>query len=394
MSVLALDALGKFLALCARSLWPPRASAARRTLGRVMLMLVFLPLFGILQLLHWIGFALDEVFYRGYRRVEVRAPVFVTGVPRSGTTMLHRTLSDDAQYTTMTTWECLFAPSVTERKIVRGAAALDALLGAPLARAIGWLERKAFAGLADVHGMSLGDAEEDYFVFMPLLRCFILIVPFPYAGWIWDMGQFDARVPARSRERIMRYYANCVRRHLYVHGTDKRYLSKNASFPPLLGSLVATFPDARFVYCVRDPLEVVPSQLSSLREGMALFGNDPYDAGFRDRLIAQLVHYYEQLIDAPVPQAQFQRVAMNQLKADVSATVRSVYANLSLPLSPEFDAALTQHARTARAYQSRHRYALDEYGLDATRLRQQFRRAYEELDFLRAPDATPTRQVS
>lgn len=376
---LALDALGKYLRLCWYSVWPPRDSAAQRSWGRFALMLLFLPAFGLVQLTHWIGFALDEVLFRGYRRVAIRAPVFVTGVPRSGTTMLHRTLADDEQYTTMATWECLFAPSVTQRKLVRAIAAVDARLGAPLGKLIGWIERRAFAGLADVHGTSLTDAEEDYFVFMPILRCFILVVPFPYAPWVWNMGRFDERVASAERARIMRYYAGCIRRHLYVHGAHRRYLCKNASFAPLLGSLAATFPDARFVFCVRDPLEVVPSQLSSLREGMALFGNDPYDEAFRDRMIGLLLHYYEQLLLAPPPQARFQIVVMDQLRTDVYATVSNLYEQLQLPLSAEFDTLLAAHARAARAYQSAHQYSLDEYGLDAARLRQQFARVRAEL---------------
>ncbi|MEX2497749.1 MAG: sulfotransferase, partial [Wenzhouxiangellaceae bacterium] len=37
-----------------------------------LLVVVLWPLFCGLQLLHWIGFALDEVFFRGWRRIEVR----------------------------------------------------------------------------------------------------------------------------------------------------------------------------------------------------------------------------------------------------------------------------------------------------------------------------------
>jgi hypothetical protein len=40
----------------------------------------------------------DEVLYRGYRKVEVEAPVFIAGQPRSGTTFLHRTMSADENF--------------------------------------------------------------------------------------------------------------------------------------------------------------------------------------------------------------------------------------------------------------------------------------------------------
>lgn len=380
MSALALESAVRYLSLWLPSLWPPRSSSARRTLRRALVMLVFLPAFGLLQLTHWLGFAVDAILFRGYRKVVVREPLFVTGVPRSGTTMLHRTLCDDEQYTTMTTWECLFAPSVAERKLWRGLAAADRLVGAPLARLLAWLEKRALSGLDEVHGVRLAEAEEDYFVLMPLLRCFILIVPFPYAPWVWEMGRFDSAVAPEQRRRIMRFYHDCIRRHLYVHGTDKRYLCKNASFPPLLASLHNEFPDARFVYCLRDPREVVPSQLSSLRDGMEFFGNDPYDERFRDRLLGQLAHYYDRLINSPVPDGQYVRMPMDRLKNDIHEAVRDIYRRLSLPLSEQFDAVLRLRADAARAYRSGHRYSLAEFGLDDSRLRREFAHAFAALE--------------
>ncbi|WP_166805004.1 sulfotransferase [Nitrosococcus wardiae] len=82
---------------------------------RALVMVAFLPVFGLVQGLHWLGFLFDEIFFRGYRKVSVFQPLLVLGPPRSGTTLLHRVLAQDSQFTTFATWECLFAPSVTQR---------------------------------------------------------------------------------------------------------------------------------------------------------------------------------------------------------------------------------------------------------------------------------------
>lgn len=381
MFSLFIHSVAHYFKLVALSLWPPRNSSARRSFGRVLMMLLFLPLFGLLQLTHWIGFLLDELFFRGYRKIEIREPVFVTGVPRSGTTLVHRTLAVDQQFTTLSTWECLFAPSISQRRFIRLVASIDGRVGKPLGRLLKWLERKAFGALDDVHDMSLADAEEDYLVFLPVMSCFILVVPFPYSNWLWDIGQFDRRVDPAWRKRLLTYYRRCVQKHLYASPPGKRFLSKNASFSPLLGSLFSEFPDARFVFCLRDPLEVVPSQLSSLRGGMALFGNDPYDAGFRDRIIDQLAYYYRNLIGTAIPEDQRVSLNMSQFKTDLASGVEAIYAGLGLALPGDYRARLGSLADDARQYASAHRYRLDEFGLEAEAMTARFANTIADLGF-------------
>ena len=159
----------RLLRLTLGTLRPGPAEPTGAFLRRLLVIALFLPPFALIQVVHWIGLLLDEVLFRGYRRVEIREPLFVLGVPRSGTTHLHRVLAQDPQYTTFSTWECLFAPSVAERRLWLGLGWIDARLGRPLGRLFGWLERRAFAGLVEVHSMGLADPEEDYFALMPVL---------------------------------------------------------------------------------------------------------------------------------------------------------------------------------------------------------------------------------
>ena len=84
------------------------AAGWQATPRRLMLLLPAWCLFGVLNTLHWIGFVLDEVFFRGYRDVTVQRPIHVVGVPRSGTTHLHRILAHDRAFTSFTLIECVF----------------------------------------------------------------------------------------------------------------------------------------------------------------------------------------------------------------------------------------------------------------------------------------------
>lgn len=377
------DATRRLFALLRGTFLPRRNDFERLTPRRLAVMALFLPLLVLAQLVHWLGFLLDEVFFRGYRRVSIREPLFVLGVPRSGTTHLHRVLARDQQYTTFRTWECLFALSVTERKLWLGVAAADRAVGRPLGRLLGWVERRAFGALEGIHSMRLDDPEEDYFSLMPVLACFILVLPFPFAGHLWRMGHFDRDMTGPERTRLLDFYESCLKRHLYVHGTDKRLLSKNAAFAPLAGALAGRFPDARFIACLREPLETVPSQISSIAPGLAAFDADPGDGSLRERFVDLLAFYYENLDRAltPIPDGRRVWIAMPDLVADLEGTVLRAYRTLGLPAGEGFRTELAAAHRKARSYRTGHSYSLDGFRLTEEAIRTRFAHAYGRFDF-------------
>jgi hypothetical protein len=347
---------------------------ARFLWRRRLMMLGFLPFLALVLAIHWLGFLLDEIFFRGYRRVPIREPLFVLGVPRSGTTNLHRILAQDEHFTTFSTWESLLALSVSARLFWRGLARLDRRLGGHLARLLGWLEKQAFAAMDDVHPMTLSAPEEDYFALLPVLSCFVLAIPFPFEPHLWNIGQFDQRLPRTEQDALLAFYRRCLQKHLYVHGTHKRLLSKNAAFAPLAGGLRRTFPDARFLICLREPERTLPSQLSSIGAGLAFFGTPPHSPWIRERFIEQLRFYYLNLASqfADSPPAHCAWLGLQHLRDDLGGSLRRVYRQLDLPLSDRFLAILAAAAESNRSYRSGHSYGLSDFGLDQARLAREF----------------------
>ncbi|MGE5154787.1 MAG: sulfotransferase [Bdellovibrio bacteriovorus] len=354
---------GRLVRLALGALRPGPSARPAAALRRILVIAGLLPFFALLQLVHWVGFLLDELLFPGYRRVAVREPLFVLGVPRSGTTHLHRVLAQDPQYTTFSTWECLFAPSVTERRLWLGLGWVDARLGRPLGRLLDLLEQRVFGGMEQVHSMRLRDPEEDYFALMPVLACFILILPFPADPYLWRMGRFDRDMPADERARLMAFYRGCLQRHLFVHGPDKRLLSKNAAFAPLAGSLRDHFPDARFLICLREPGATLPSQLSSLEAGVRLFGVLDAVPDFHERLARQLGFYYENLELAlgELPGGRCAWVTLDNLKSDLKEALTRVYGQLGLALAEPFREGLAREAERSRSYRSAHQYSPEQY---------------------------------
>ncbi len=368
----------RFVVLAGSSLTRSPDGQARLGWRRVLVMLGFLPVFALGQGLHWLGFLLDDLFFRGWRRVSIEAPIFVLGVPRSGTTRLHQVLAQDQQFTTFRTWECLFAPSVTQRLFFLGLGRLDRAIGGPFTGLLRKIERQVFAGLDDVHPMGLTTPEEDYFALMPVLSCFILALPFPNFEHIWRVGRFDADLNPTERERLLDFYESCLKRHLYVHGAERRLLSKNAAFAPLAQSLAQRFADARFIVSLRDPLETVPSQLSSIGSGLAFFGVPADSEPVRQRLTAQLAFYYENLdrLREQIPASRHAALGMNDLRGGLGSTLRAVYERFGLPLSPDFEQVLEREDSRARRYKSSHHYSLEQFGLTSATVLARFAAAY------------------
>lgn len=329
---------------------------------------------GILMLAHLLGFLLDEALFHGYRKISVSRPVFIVGIPRSGTTFLQRVLSEDGQFTTLTLWECLLAPSISERYFWSAIGKLAGKVARPLS---GWT-KGLFARMDNIHRIRLDEPEEDFLLLSLIQACFLAVIPCPNIESYWHLARFDDEVDEKRRKAVMRFYYYCLQRHLYFHGADKRLLSKNPSFTPLIDSLRASFPDARFVVCAREPAQAVPSQLSSLVPAFELFGGGIRPA-VSQRLISVLHHYYQRVRmisggdDVSI-------IPMTALKTQLAQTVRELYTTLEQPLPETFIDRLEHLDTSARAHRSEHHYRAEDFGLTEESIRARFADVWPDAD--------------
>ena len=88
------------------------------SLKRLVVLAIIYFAFPILLVWNHIGFICDDVLYHDWRSIAVKKPMFIVGNARSGTTWLHRLIvsSMKKKFTTLKTWEIVFAPSVTWKR--------------------------------------------------------------------------------------------------------------------------------------------------------------------------------------------------------------------------------------------------------------------------------------
>lgn len=349
-------ALGQWLLICLWTLKYLPYGGWRHLPKRALMYLLAVPALTLLQGLHWVGFLCDELFFRRYRQVAVRRPVFISGVPRSGTTHLHRVLSHHEELTSMRTWECLFAPSITERYLGR---ALGWVFS-PVTLVFGKVRLPFVKQMNAIHRLGLQQPEEDFLSLLPVNGCFLMVVLFPEEASLWRLVRFDSAMPMRRKQTLMRFYRRMIQKHLYFHGVrqgvERRYLCKNPSFASWLTSLRQQFPDADFALCTRPAQKTLPSQLSSLLPGWQLFHGPRFTSAFEQRIVAMLAGYYRHidLFCSENPLARL--VSMQQLTTDLNGTVRQLLDDLGLPMTARYRQALDAEIKQAQQYRSGHRY--------------------------------------
>lgn len=319
----------------------PRAPLSPR---RALILLVALVPMLLVQLVHVVCLLIDEVLFPGYRRVPPDRAIIITGIPRSGTTALHRALaSDTARYTTPTTWEVLLAPSILQRRLVRAGARLDRALGGHARRGLTALTRRLAGDLAAVHEVALDSPEEDYLALLPAGGCFLLLLAFPGARGLQALGAFDGDMPAARRQRLLAFYRRLLQRHLYADGGQRILLSKNAAFGSWLRGLHATLPGARFIVCIREPVTALSSQISSVR-GARMLGTHvdgtAFQTLFLDLQAGTLAHLHATLAEWPHERAAI--VDMAELRAAPEHTVTAALEQLGEPCGDTLATGLAQ----------------------------------------------------
>ncbi|MCA9511888.1 MAG: sulfotransferase [Myxococcota bacterium] len=371
-----------------------RDARTPRRVGRVLFLALLCPsivLFGS------IGMLLDWVFFPGLRSTKVEKPVFVTGHARSGTSLMVKLLSRDRRMDWVMTYEMIL-PSIVQKRLVRWIAAVDAeYLGGALARRVTAFEDRLFEKGRQMHPMGLTIPEEDAFLLAATFLHAQIGLFFPYQREIDELFYFDQRTP-RQKRRAMRFYADCIRRHLYTNGGTHHgltFVSKNPTMVGALLSLRETFPDARFVVMMRNPYETIPSLLKMMVRNWRILGYQRDEVDEALQLLAkQCLYYYQYPFEAldDLPPERCAWVRYEELVDAPAKTIEALYAQLGIPMTPDYAAELEREESRSRKHRREHVYSLDEFGLTRAEIRDALPEAFERFGWdppaPRAPETT------
>ena len=331
-----------FLKDSLHSLFPSRDPHLRLTGHRARVLVMYFLCMAWMGGSGRIGLFVDRILFPRALKTPVKAPVFIVGNFRSGSTLLHRLLASDPQFTAMKTWEIYFAPSVTMRKAWHGLWIVDGWFGSPIKNRI----RKAEAStLGDVkmHRVLLGEPEEDEALLLYLWESLFNWFFMPYDAWNNPYWRFDSAIPAWRRRTAMRFYRSCLQRHLYSHGVGRppvpnaTYISKNPSFSAKLRSLLDEFPDARIIYLARHPADTLVSTIGWFSFAWGYFASLSEQYPFRSTIMELTRRWYLDPIRVleRLPASQYRIVRYEDLVAAPSKTVTGLMEHFGFKTARE-----------------------------------------------------------
>lgn len=257
-------------------------SAFRVSFRRILIFVTVTATVTLLLIWNHVGFILDDIFFRSWRYQSVGRPLFLIGNARSGTTWLHRLITHDSDnFTTLKTWEILFAVSITWRWLFHTLFWLDStLLCGAWFGVISIFDSYLF-GSVKVHPIGLLEAEEDEWLMVYICMSQLILFFYPMGGAVLDpvinfdfspSGDGSDLLESKVRQQILLFYKQCVQRHMYYYAvlhagnTQKRkpliFVSKNPAFTLRIPSIYNAFPEARIVCLLRDPTQSIPSMIS------------------------------------------------------------------------------------------------------------------------------------
>ncbi len=325
----------------------------------------FTGLYWVMWLLVAFGRLLDYVLYPGFRKQVVREPVFIIAPPRSGTTLTQKLMAlDDERLVHAKLYQTIF-PAVCYQRLFDGITWLDQRIGRPMAKVVGWAEKKFFGGWDDMHKLRLDQPEEDdgFFVYSFVTEAIYLL--FPHVDELWEAGFPDALGPD-DRRKLMSYYRGCLQRQLYANGPDKTILSKATQSSGAVESLLEEFPDAKFITIIRHPYQSVASHVSVFYPVWCAHSPDIAKDGPVSKSYARLaVKWYQHLYEfrSKVDPSQYYCIDYRDLTRDPKETLERLYQHFGWKMSNAFQTKLAVATQREARYESKHQYTLEEFGL-------------------------------
>ena len=317
-----------------------------------------------------LAYGLDQLFYPKYHDQDITQPIFIIGNFRSGTTLLHRMLAKDQQFTGMKAWEIYIAPSIIQRKFIHWLMKLNHIIGNPVQKLLNWFEN-ALQAYSYMHQTGLNEIEEDSHVLLQIWSTYNIFAFFPFPELIKNYIYYDEQVPEDQKKMDMDYYHEILQRHIYSkHG--KRYVSKSPSHSAKVKSLHKRFPDAKFINLVRSPLRVIPSSVSMFSNHWKTYG-DPeqeYPQTASQVIQEQAKHWYlypHQYLKQ-LPSDQYVMVRYQDLVADPQAAVENIYQRFGILMTEEYRETLAIESEKAKKFKSNHHYSLQKMGLDENKI--------------------------
>jgi hypothetical protein len=318
------------------------------------------------------GMVLDTLFIPGLRKSRLDRPIVIVGNPRSGTTFLHRFLVDNRVGAGLRLWEMMF-PSLILRRMVRP------LL--PYLEAIS--PARHHSTVAHDTGLTSIETDDASMLFRHFDGFFLYGFILAFADEDYR-GMFEPKVRDTSK-RDFDWFARIWRDNAFRHESH-RVVAKLFSVGTRMPRFMESFPEARILYMVRDPVQVIPSALSLVtgvldkRFGFWTLPEETrrrYIERLYDAFVLLLRTFHEDWVAGRVPRERVMLVRFDRLMQDFDGLMNEMLTFMEVDRTPELTEAIARVAAEQKTFQSKHKYDAQKFGIEEARIRKDCAFVYE-----------------
>lgn len=307
----------------------------------------------------------------GFDRHPITNPVVITGIPRTGTTALHKLMAVDPQFQGLQTWlldsPMPRPPIETWSKypaFQKTAAILEARFkAAPTKRA--------------AHNMVAEEVDE---------CCLVLRQGFVSNLWTvgWSAATYDAWWQCQSEADAYRHYYRCMQ---LIGSTDpdKRWLLKNPGHIDNLDLLFATFPAAKVIQTHRDPAKAVPSLCSLLMPLHSIVEEGRYEQRAHNMLAREVAKWANAVHKAESVRRENPNNVLDVIHSDFHrdpmTEIERIYCFIGVNLTDEVKRKMQQRiVDDPERQHGTHRYNVADFGMSEDEIRARFGAYIERFD--------------
>jgi len=291
----------------------------------------------------------------GIAEEKIRRPIIITGLPRTGTTLLHSLLSLDPANRVPLTWEILYPSPPPETATYYS----EHRIG--LAdRQISWFHRLV-KGFNRIHPIGARLPEECLVIFSHSFLSYQFETTYRLPSYLDWLKVQDLRPAYEVHRRFLQ--------HLQWRCPGERWVLKAPAHMFDLEAMFRVYPDARVVMTHRNPIDVTASNASLTATLRAAFSDDvdPFEVGLEcsqrwAEAIGKALHSRDR---GCAPAERFLDLYYVDLLADPVSVVRKVYARFDLPFPEKLRERIEEFLQqNPKDRYGKHHYNLEEFGLN------------------------------
>ena len=314
---------------------------------------------------------LDHIFFFSFQK-PITEPIIIVGNPRSGTTFLHRFLIKQGLGEGSQLWQMIY-PSITLQKIIRP------LL--PIMERISPARHHSTAA----HKTSLNGIETDdvsllfrYFDGFFLYGFFLTFDEENLFDWV------DPKIND-THKRDFNWFESLWKRTLIVNNSE-RYIAKLFSLSANLPDFQKKFPDAKILYMIRDPLNVLPSGLSLVTGVLdKKFNFWQLDSKIRSRFINRLYNaliellnrFHYDWVNENIDKKNVYIVRYDEMMNNFESLMEEIMNFIGFAPSENLKEVIRLTSEKQKSYKSSHKYDLTKFGLTEKQIKTDCKKIYD-----------------